>query len=143
MDDALFSLDSLPNFAEYYRKQGSDRGERTWKYDLPDGKQIMLFRRLKGEPFGAHFHKGEDPSKNPEIFLLLEGKIQFSFVSKEGKKAGPIVLDATSGKPQLLRIQPWAFHFVEALTDVLFIEYRLTPFDPEHPDTFPAKDFSC
>ena len=35
-------------------------------------------------------------------------------------------------------ICPNTLHYAEAITDVIFVERRLTYFDPKNPDTFPC-----
>ena len=32
-------------------------------------KQITILERRKGHKFGGHYHRGDDPSKNPEKFF--------------------------------------------------------------------------
>ena len=135
----MFSFSALPNVDEYYKRQGSERGKRTWEWLLPGGQQITFYLRLARENFAGHFHKGDDPSKNPELFVLLRGKMKFVFRDLEGNCAS-VTLDAATG-PQCLTIQPWAFHDVVAETDVLYAEYRETRFNPDMPDTYPEEEF--
>lgn len=108
---------------------------REWKF--PDGRQITIFERKKGTKFGMHFHRGEDPSKNPEQFYLVSGKIsaKFLYQSYQGKKiftAEECVIKAGS----TLTIYPFVYHEMNALEDCVFIEYRITHFDKEKPDTY-------
>ena len=35
------------------------------------GQQVTIFYRNAGIIAGNHYHKGNDPSKNPEFFFLL------------------------------------------------------------------------
>ncbi len=115
------------------------RGARTWEWRLADGKQISAMRRLKGEVFGNHFHKGDDTSKNPEFILFLDGVAQIEFMDKDGKYSS-VRLDAKNGPLELI-IEPWVLHRLIGETDVLYIESRLSYFDPAAPDTYPAEEF--
>jgi len=115
------------------------KGKRTWQWILPDGRQITVYKRLDGEIAGKHFHKGKDLSKNPELFLLVSGIIEFEFVDKKGAHFTEEV-SAENGPIELI-IHPWILHRATPLTDCVFIEYRKTTFDPDEPDTFDAKHF--
>lgn len=118
------------------------RGLRTFEqhFDrLP--VQATDYYRFAGEEFGGHFHKGEDPSKDPELFKLISGKMEFCFYDKhQGRRV--VTIDATDHVPVLLIIKPYLLHYANAITDVIFSEFRVTPFDPAHSDTFPAAEFS-
>ncbi len=118
---------------------GNERGKRTWEWKMPDGPQVSVYRRLKGERFGFHFHKGDDPSKNPERFLLLAGVMYAEFLNTDGDE-WRATLDAGSGPVELV-IQPWVLHRMQALEECAHIEYRVNPFDPTRPDTYPAAEF--
>lgn len=101
----------------------------AWCSGLP-GKQITLYFRNKGDPCGGHFHKGEDPSKNPERFLPLQGRLHlYTF---NGKRLQDFHL-----KPgQELIIPPNILHFLAIEEDSVFVEYRTTVFDRNHPDSY-------
>src|SRR3989344_7960349 len=107
------------------------KGKYTWEWKFSDGRQVTVYRRQKG--FGtSHVHSGSDPSKNPERLLLLCGKAKIIFF-----RPGPgincvheIICDAKEN-PQEIVIQPGTSHRFEALTDVEYIEYRVTHFDPK------------
>jgi oxalate decarboxylase/phosphoglucose isomerase-like protein (cupin superfamily) len=118
----------------------TSRGQRTFEMMVPGVVQCTTYFRTAGEEFGAHFHTGEDPSKNPEIFQLLFGKMEFHAKDKYGNER-TIELDTTDGVPILMFIEPYILHFARAITDVIFIELRKTPFDPIHPDTYPLEEF--
>lgn len=117
----------------------NERGKRTWEWKQDDGRQITLCVRIEGESFGNHFHKGEDPDKNPEIFLLLEGKMWIKFTDKNGLEE-IVTLDPTE-KPIELTIVPFVFHELKAITTCKYIETRLHHFDPTHPDTYLLDEF--
>lgn len=112
----------------------NDRGRRTWNWE----KTAIYFRK-KDEVFGGHFHKGDDPSKNPERFLLLCGAVQVDLEDQLGGKR-TFAIFAGSG-PIKLTIPPYTLHTLTALEDCWFLESRVTPFNPESPDTYPKEDF--
>lgn len=101
-----------------------------WCKNLP-GKQVSIYFRKKGTKFANHFHKGEDPSKNPERFFLISGKVEICC-----EIAGKTQKFTVNPGEEML-IYPPTKHWAEALEDSIFIEYRATPFDPSHSDTYP------
>ena len=117
----------------------NERGKRTWEWKQDDGRQTTLCVRIEGESFGNHFHKGDDPAKNPELFLLLEGKVWIRFTDKNGARE-VATLDATE-KPIELTIMPFVLHELKAIARCKYIETRPNHFDPNHPDTYPLEEF--
>ncbi|MDP3726343.1 MAG: hypothetical protein Q8R36_04065 [bacterium] len=116
------------------------KGRNTWEWHTSDnGRQITVYRRFAGELAGSHFHKGEDPSKNPEYFLLISGIVEFESVDVLGNYE-QIVLSAHNGPVELV-IQPNVLHRMRIVADCCFIEDRVTRFNPEKPDTFPPSEF--
>ncbi|GEM_PF-3562660 len=115
------------------------KGQNTWEWKFEDGKQITVYRRPQGF-ITSHVHAGSDPSKNPERLLLISGKARMTFFhpAQEDKCLREIICSAIGG-PQEITIQPGISHRFEALTDVEYIEYRITHFDPNNPDTLSAK----
>lgn len=110
-----------------------DERGTTFEWKLNNGHQISIYSRKKGSKLGGHFHKGGDPSKNPERFYLMVGKIKIIFIEQDGKRIEKI-LEANSS----LLIRPNVKHWMIPLTDVTYIEYRITHFDPDNPDTYPC-----
>ena len=114
---------------------GDKRGP-TYNWTLPDGRSIVLFFRKKGSILGNHYHKGEDPSKNPERFFLAMGKLKGKFRGPDGKEKEK-TLEVKFGEQALeLTIYPFAWHSFEVLEDTLLVESRITPFDPDKPDVY-------
>lgn len=118
----------------------NERGKRTFELHFPGVVQCTTYFRLAGEDFGGHFHKGEDPSKRPEIFQLIAGVMEFRFVDKFGSERIDR-LDATDGRPVLLNIEPYILHYAHAVSDVIYIELRPTPFDSSRSDCYPPEEF--
>ncbi|MBI4440802.1 hypothetical protein HY639_01415 [Candidatus Woesearchaeota archaeon] len=107
-----------------------------WCRGIP-GRQISIYLRKQGASFGAHFHTGSDPSKNPELFFLISGKMHCHFLDKRINESLECVVE---GGTELL-IVPLILHSMKALTDVVFVEYRVTEFDKSHTDTYPASQY--
>ncbi|GEM_PF-2927980 len=99
------------------------------------GMQVTFYYRNKGDPCGAHFHKGDDPSKNPERFLPLAGKMHF--MAFDGKETAEFALQS---KKELI-IPPSIFHLLVIEEDSVFAEYRTTIFDRNHSDTYTQDKF--
>lgn len=118
--------------------QETEKGRNTWEF-MSNMSQVTIYSRKAGSWSGGHFHKGKDPSKNPEIFILISGTVVFEFIETSGAR-NFLNVDANKN-PQLLIIQPNVLHRMKAITDCKFIECRATPFDRSNPDTFPPEDF--
>lgn len=118
----------------------NSRGMRTFEYHFPSAIQCTTYYRNAGEEFGGHFHKGDDPSKDPEIFQLISGVMDFFFTDKAGGER-TLCIDATDRTPVLVLISPFLLHYARAVTDVIYIEFRSTHFDPLCSDVCPAEEF--
>ena len=117
------------------------KGSKTWEWHLTDGNQITYYIRNRSDsPSKAHFHKGEDPSKNPERFLLLSGVVFFEFVNILGHYSSIELTADTDIKS--LTIYPNMLHRMTVKTPFCqYIEYRTNYFNPKNPDTYPADQF--
>lgn len=105
----------------------------TYNWKFPDGHQVTILERKKGEKFGGHYHGGNDPSKNPERIFVAKGEMKVRLVDPHEQETELLLKQGS-----VLTIYPFVSHWLEALTDVVLIESRVTHFDPEHSDTFPA-----
>ena len=112
--------------------QSSPKGRSTFEWHLPNDHQVTVYFRKKGENAGGHYHKGTDPSKRPELFLLLSGKVSIHACYPSGEGLG-LLLDATEHPVELV-IPPLVFHTFVAETDITYIEYRVTRFDKNTAD---------
>jgi len=111
------------------------RGD-VFEWKISDGHQITLYRRRAGEYFANHAHTGRDPSKNPERFLLISGKVKATFITRDGREDSAVIEAVSS-----VEIYPDVFHEMEALEDCVFIEYRVTHFDRKDPDALSREVF--
>lgn len=122
------------------------KGKRTWEWPLKkrmfrSNHHVTVYLRQRGERFAGHFHKGEDPSKNPEYFLLLKGRIQVSF-QKRGESNQELVVDGKRG-PVEITIQPWVLHKMKALAKSIYLEYKPRKFNPTRPDIYSPGEFQA
>lgn len=100
-----------------------------------DIKQLAVFYREKGLKTDGHFHKGNNPSRDPEISYVLKGKMKISFEGLDGAK-DEVILEEGEG----LVLEKMVFHKYEILEDVIFIEPKAVP-EKELPDTFDHQEF--
>lgn len=112
----------------------NERGRRTWNWDFGDKGQVVVFHRKAGENFGAHFHKGLNPSKDPECLLLVSGKMRADFKGPRQAEWTTVDIDAVAG-PMEIVIPKKVLHAFFAYTDVLYIEYQTIKF-AQNRDTF-------
>lgn len=113
----------------------NDKRGNTFEWKFEDGRQITIYYRKRDCEFGNHYHKGRDPSKNPEKFFIIQGKIRANFITPQGKR----ITKTVKGREVIL-IYPNLVHSMKALEDTIFIEYRITHFDKNSPDTYSIKD---
>lgn len=113
------------------------RGEVFELFKGKPGRQVTLYTRVANTAFGNHFHRGDDPSKDPELIFIISGSCELyalnGFTGEEMRE--------TVGEHTLISIQKGIYHELVAQTDVIFMEYRSTVFDPEHPDTYPKEAY--
>ena len=103
-----------------------------WCEGLP-GRQVSIYYRKKGSHFANHYHTGSDPSKNPERFFLIQGKVEIKY--RNLKKKDERMKTAIVKAGQEMLVYPYTYHEALALEDCFFIEYRETEFDQKNPDT--------
>lgn len=108
---------------------GDSRGA-IFEWKLPDNHQITVCVRRKGVK-GGHFHRGEDPSKNPERIFVAEGKMEI-VVSWEDKTERIVLNQGDS-----MEIYPFVRHSFTFLEDTIVLEYRVNYFDKGRSDTYP------
>jgi quercetin dioxygenase-like cupin family protein len=105
----------------------------TWEWKHEDGRQITVYERHAGHKFGGHYHTGSDPSKCPERLYVARGRI--SVIFDDSGVIGGVVLN----QGDTLIIDPLVKHWMRAIDDCTLIEYRITLFDRENPDTVPIE----
>jgi len=108
-----------------------ERGE-TYETNLRTTTNLIIGYRKKGSRMGQHYHKGIEESKNPEIFILLKGKLEFFAEDMEGNSTKKII-----EAPSIVIIEPYIYHEFEAIEDVIFVEPK--PKHDEYKDVWRKK----
>ncbi len=122
--------------------QKDERGKVfEYKVDVANAiQQLTFFSRKAGVVCGNHAHMGVDPSKNPEIFILVTGVVDFNFKVLKTDETKTISLNPWD----IIIIQPVKdeiiVHTAIVKEDAVWAEPRTTWFDPEHPDTLMASE---
>lgn len=101
-----------------------------------NGLQVTIYKRKKGSLSGTHYHKGNDPSKNPERFFLVEGQLLLKALNRQGQQLEEVIKAGTE-----FLIYPNILHSMKALTNIIFLEYRTTVFDKSNSDTYSAETY--
>ncbi len=107
-----------------------------WCKSTP-GMQVSIYHRRTGSVFGEHYHKGIDPSKNPERFFVVAGKARLRAYNGR-RRLNVVIREGTE-----VLISPYVYHSYEALTDFYFIEYRSTVFDRKNEDSFDEESYQA
>jgi dTDP-4-dehydrorhamnose 3,5-epimerase-like enzyme len=92
----------------------------THEFAAIQSEGYLLATRKAGTLSGNHYHKGQSLAKNPESLLLVQGKVKLNVKSLDTGDNELRVIDA----PIIIRIKPSVIHTLEALTDIIFIEFN-------------------
>jgi len=80
--------------------------------------KFILGTRNAGTFNGNHYHSGKVENKNPEVFMLLKGKVRFQTKDLNTGEMGDAILEA----PLRIHILPFCWHAVTSITDIVFLE---------------------
>lgn len=104
-------------------------------YANNDGKPLIsILKRNKGTVSGHHYHRGEAKGKNPETFVVIQGKIELYLENVKTNESQTLVIDENT----LFEIPPYIYHEVKALTDFIALEFNFSEEDKE--DTIEGKE---
>ena len=120
-------------------QSANSKDKRGVTYEWCKGKpglQVTIYQRMKNSSFANHYHKGDDPAKNPERFFLIQGKVRLKAQNRLGQTLDEIISEGYE-----ILISPGVYHSFEAVTDVIFIEYRSTAFDKNKTDSYPLDEY--
>ena len=109
------------NLIDLYKWKDKE-GKKVYKFDCESSKWIYI-KLKKGVIAGEHYHKGENPLKNPEVNIILKGKMKYVLENVETGEKEEIIVEG----PVMLEIFPFVNHVIEALEDSFFLE----PFSEE------------
>lgn len=116
--------------------KGDDKGP-VFNFNLFGQRTfVTAYSRHAGLETNGHFHKGDDPSRDPEIIYLVAGKIQFDFEDLEGNKSRETLYPG-----EVITIPKLIFHKYHILSSSAFFESRISEYDPQNPDTYSYDDF--
>ncbi len=110
--------------------KGQDERGYTAEYDhARSGKQLVVHRKA-GTVSGRHYHKGLSSTKDPELFILLNGTCTLNWRHIDEEQMHTQLLIA----PVQLAIAPYEWHEVITETDCTFLE--LNSIEEHAADTF-------
>lgn len=94
-----------------------ERGYTCEYYHGRLGLQLIIFRKA-GTVSGRHYHKGISLSKNPEIFILLSGKMTLNWrdVNSTDMQSAHVI------GPTKIEIPPYTWHELLMETDCTALE---------------------
>jgi dTDP-4-dehydrorhamnose 3,5-epimerase-like enzyme len=93
------------------------------------GNHLLIFSR-EGSVRGRHYHKGISVTKNPEVLILLTGKMKVNWKIVGEEMLSSITVQA----PAKLEIPPMVWHELIAESDSSIIEQN--SIDEHAADTF-------
>jgi len=87
-----------------------------------EGKPLIsILKRKKGTISGYHYHRGKTKSKNPETFVLIQGKIELYLEDVKTNETATYTIEENT----LFEIPPYLYHEVKALTDFIALEFNI------------------
>jgi hypothetical protein len=98
---------------------GQDERGMTADFQLSRQQQDFIFlTRKAGSESGNTYHEGKNSGTTPKTFILLSGKILFSY----RKVNTETVYQEEINAPAKIEVQPLVVHKVEALTEISMLE---------------------
>tara|TARA_R110001592_G_scaffold219477_1_gene473651 strand:+ start:29618 stop:29986 length:369 start_codon:yes stop_codon:yes gene_type:complete len=112
------------------KELSSNENGSTHEFEAIQSEGYLLATRKAGTLSGNHYHKGDSLAKNPESLVLVQGKVKLSVKSLETGDKEERVIES----PIIIRIKPKVLHSLEALTDIIFLEFN--SLDEHKADTY-------
>ncbi|WP_150467036.1 hypothetical protein [Francisella sp. SYW-9] len=98
---------------------GEDERGITSSFKLCRQQDNFIFiTRKSGSISGNTYHKGLSDATNPKLFVLLTGKIKFSYRDINSDDIHEKIIEGQS----LIEVLPNVTHQVEAITDIIILE---------------------
>ena len=91
--------------------------KKAYRFEA-EGTKWVLLNLFKGKIAGEHYHKGIVKLKNPEVNIVIKGKIKYKLIDVNTKEEKEIIVEA----PKIIEIYPNTYHKLEALEDSILIE---------------------
>jgi len=97
--------------------KSDDRGS-IFQFQNRDSSKLLLVKRKKGTVSGGHYHTGKNKMKDPETVIVLDGRFEISLKDLKTLKE----LRKTYDTPKMFKIDPYIFHEIRALTDIVLLD---------------------
>ncbi|WP_440682313.1 polysaccharide biosynthesis C-terminal domain-containing protein [Cysteiniphilum halobium] len=111
-------MNKLVNIRVFETLGSDDRGV-TCKFSLPRKQQDFIFlTRKSGSVSGNTYHEGKNEGTAPKTFVLISGKIVFSYRQVKTHK----VISEEVVAPAIIEVEPMVTHTVKAITDICILE---------------------
>ena len=97
---------------------GVNTNGKTWKFLSHFKGEFLLNLRRAGTVSEKHFHNGDSPQKDPEVLILIQGKLELYYQDCKTGEGQTIVIRS----PSRVEIYPNTWHKIKARTEVTFLE---------------------
>lgn len=91
--------------------------------------ELPVFYRSKGANPEGHFHKGTDPSYDPQYIYVIKGSLEITCIDPNGDQK-VLVLE----ERDMVVIPKMVYHKYLALEDTIFLEPRFEKYDINNVD---------
>jgi len=105
-----------------------DRGF-IFEFENRNSSKLLLIKRKKDTVSGGHYHTGKSKMKNPETVVILDGRAKIILKNIKTKEK----LIKTFNKPVMFKIDPYIYHKIKALTDIILLD--MNSIDDDKGDT--------
>ena len=109
----------------------TDKRGSTYRFKERESSEFIIVERKGDTISGQHYHKGLTKSKNPEIFFLVGGEIRLTVINIKTNEKEEHYIE----KNAIVKIEPFVYHEVYALTDMIILEFLIKDEDTIN-DTF-------
>lgn len=99
---------------------GNDERGSSYAFHTRKTDGFLLATRTKGAVSGNHWHEGKSSTKNPEILLLVSGKMLLEITDLETQHQYSETIEG----PKLVEIDAMALHTLTSLEDCTFLEFN-------------------
>lgn len=89
----------------------------THQFEVGSDKWVLIHYK-KGHVGGRHYHKGISLLNNPEVLVLVGGKLELTLRDINTKKEEKVIVEA----PKIIKIEPNVYHEALALEESFFLE---------------------
>jgi hypothetical protein len=122
---------------ETLSNDGNHKGQ-VFNFSVDDFKttDLGVFYRLAGLESEPHFHTGIDPSFDPQVLFMLQGKMVLHFWDLKDQEA-----EYSLEAGQVLTIPKFILHDYATVEDSTFIELRQLPYSQAKKDLFSQTEF--